>query len=172
MRCAHKTRCSVPRRPAFRRASRAGGKFLRRYGRIQFRRIRRRRIHLESFPPARNRTGTLYYRGLGVRQDYVAARELFWKAAAHGVTQAQMFLGMIYYYGNGISPNNVPAPMWADVSHAPAHCELQKEKICNKNCGLPFFLLVLTQYWPSRSGWEWCPVIRSTDEFTGGNRTV
>ena len=59
--------------------------------------------------------GLLYYQGLSVGQDYAQAREWFWKAAAHGVAQAQMFLGMIYNYGNGISPNHVPAHRQADI---------------------------------------------------------
>ncbi len=54
---------------------------------------------------AQSGLGLLYYRGLSVGQDYAQAREWFWKAAGHGVVQAQMFLSMIYYYGNGIPPN-------------------------------------------------------------------
>ncbi len=75
---------------------------------------------------AQSGLGLLYYRGLSVDKDYAQAREWFWKAAGHGVVQAHMFLSMIYYYGNGIPPNNVLAYMWADIAVTGGHQEAQE----------------------------------------------
>lgn len=46
--------------------------------------------------------GVLYYRGQGVRQDYVKAREWIKKAAAQGNENAQINLGLLYANGLGV----------------------------------------------------------------------
>lgn len=49
--------------------------------------------------------GGLYYKGLGVRQDYYKAHELWKKACDMKVGEACFNLGMLYYKGQGVRQN-------------------------------------------------------------------
>lgn len=62
--------------------------------------------------------GFLYYKGLGVAQDYRAAFEWYSRAAAQGQPEAQMFLGALYLYGDGVPRDLVKAYAWCEISQS------------------------------------------------------
>ena len=49
--------------------------------------------------------GTMYYKGIGVQQDYAKAVSWYEKAANKEYPAAQYDLGVCYYYGQGVSKN-------------------------------------------------------------------
>jgi uncharacterized protein len=74
---------------------------------------------------AMNVLGIAYMRGNGVREDFHAALELFFKAAALGDAPAQYSLGALYYSGLGPLKVNVAKAIElftksANAGHAPA----------------------------------------------------
>jgi len=54
--------------------------------------------------------GYLYFKGLGVTQDFATAADWFRRAAEHGQPEAQLFLGMLHYDGNGVRRSFRPLP--------------------------------------------------------------
>ena len=66
--------------------------------------------------PAQAGIGFLYYRGLGVAEDY--AKAAFWlrKAAQHGQPEGQMMLGTLYFYGRGVAQSYVWSYAWCDLA--------------------------------------------------------
>jgi tetratricopeptide (TPR) repeat protein len=61
---------------------------------------------------------TLYWRGLGVKQDYDAAREWLTKAAELGHANAQAKLGFMYTDGLGVRQDYAQALAWFDKAAA------------------------------------------------------
>ena len=51
------------------------------------------------------RIGQLYELGLGVKKDYVQAKEWYEKSALQGYELAQLALGKLYYFGKGVEQN-------------------------------------------------------------------
>ena len=77
---------------------------------------------------AQARLGLLYYRGRGVRQDYVEALRWSRQAAGQGDAVAQFTLGFMYAKGRGIPQDLAEAARWyrkaADQGHADAQSSL------------------------------------------------
>jgi TPR repeat protein len=79
--------------------------------------------------------GVMYYKGQGVRQNYTEAMKLFRKAADHGNTEAQNYLGghaeaqnylgVMYYEGQGVSENYPEAIQWFRKAAYKRHAEAQ-----------------------------------------------
>ena len=65
--------------------------------------------------------GYMYLNGLGVPQDFVAARGWLTRAAQQGAPTAQFLLGGIYDRGEGVTTDFVTAEVWYDL--AAAHAE-------------------------------------------------
>ena len=61
---------------------------------------------------AQNSLGILYYRGLGVPQDYAEAVKWHRKAADQGDAFAQSILGFLYGDGQGVPQDYVQAAKW------------------------------------------------------------
>ena len=64
---------------------------------------------------AQSGLGLLYYKGLGVGQDWRQALKWFGLAANNGVVQAQMFLSLMLWHGHGVPRSPVWAYMWCDL---------------------------------------------------------
>src|SRR5690625_7781572 len=62
-----------------------------------------------EYAPAKSSLGSMYYNGLGVRQDYIKARQLYEKAVEQGDALAQYNLGSMYYNGLGVRQNKAIA---------------------------------------------------------------
>lgn len=62
--------------------------------------------------------GYLYYKGLGVPQDYGAAADWFRRAAEQGQPEAQLFLGTLFYNGVGVRQSYVQAYKWCDLAQS------------------------------------------------------
>ena len=58
----------------------------------------------------------MYYKGLGVPQDYQEAVRWFRAAAEQGEAKAQYNLGLMYYQGEGVLEDFVQAHMWANLA--------------------------------------------------------
>lgn len=56
--------------------------------------------------------GIMYYRGKGVRQDYVEAAKHFQKIAEQGHVVAQYNLGWMYWKGQGVGKDYIEAAKW------------------------------------------------------------
>ena len=56
--------------------------------------------------------GWKYYKGEGVRQDYVKAIEWYKKAAEQKDGTAQFLIGIMYYLGEGVRSNTTEAKEW------------------------------------------------------------
>jgi TPR repeat protein len=68
---------------------------------------------------AQNNLGFLYEHGLGVNQNYVAARNWYSKAAEAGLPEAKFNLATLYHYGRGISQNlELAAPLFSSAAQA------------------------------------------------------
>jgi TPR repeat protein len=65
--------------------------------------------------------GFKYEHGLGVPQNYVAAVDLYARAAEQGDTTGQYLLGLMYDKGHGVWPDTVLAHKWLILAaaHAP-----------------------------------------------------
>jgi len=63
-------------------------------------------------PLAQNNLAWAYQNGLGVTQDFQAAREWYLKAAQNNFTRAQNNLGHLYLEGLGVEQNNTEALKW------------------------------------------------------------
>jgi hypothetical protein len=61
-----------------------------------------------------NGMGLLYYRGLGIAQNYAEARMWFEKAAAKGHMAAMLNLGVLYGEGFGVAQDSAKAREWYD----------------------------------------------------------
>lgn len=61
---------------------------------------------------AQTNLATLYFKGLGVPQDYAQAEKWYRKAASHGDAVAQAKLGLMAYYGLGMDKNADKAAEW------------------------------------------------------------
>jgi uncharacterized protein len=70
----------------------------------------------------------MYYRGLGVPQDYVQALDWFRKAADQGIAFAQNNIGSSYLNGQGVPQDYAQALAWyrkaADQNNAEAQTSL------------------------------------------------
>jgi uncharacterized protein len=69
-------------------------------------------------PDAQAGMGYLYYKGLGVPQDYAAAADWFRQAAEQGQPEAQLFLGTLFYNGIGVRQSYVQAYKWCDLAQS------------------------------------------------------
>ena len=67
---------------------------------------------------AQSGMGYLYYKGLGVKQDYGTAADWFRQAAEQGQPDAQLFLGTLFYNGVGVSQSYVQAYKWCDLAQS------------------------------------------------------
>ena len=65
---------------------------------------------------AQGQLGWMYYKGLGVPQDYQEAVRWFRAAAEQGEAKAQFNLGLMYYQGEGVLEDFVQAHMWANLA--------------------------------------------------------
>jgi len=62
--------------------------------------------------------GYLYFKGLGVPQDYAEAAIWFGRAAEHGQPEAQLLLGLLNYYGEGVMQSYVLAYKWCELAQS------------------------------------------------------
>ena len=69
---------------------------------------------------ALGRLGFRYENGFGVPQDYIAAADLYRRAAEQGDTFAQCRLGLSYDKGHGVPQDYVRAHMWFNIAAAAA----------------------------------------------------
>ena len=69
----------------------------------------------------------IYANGRGVPQDYVTARGWYEKAAAQGDGMAQYNLGALYFYGHGVSQNDVKTYMLWNLPAVRFVGDLQKQ---------------------------------------------
>jgi hypothetical protein len=84
--------------------------------------VRQRRLaaHLESVriqaergdAQAETELGHIYYRALGVPQDFSESALWFRKAADQGEAKAQYSLGYMYWYGQGVPKDATQAVLW------------------------------------------------------------
>lgn len=58
----------------------------------------------------------LYYRGLGVAQNYAEAAKWYRKAAEQDQPEAFYFLGTMYLTGQGVARDNVQAHTWCELA--------------------------------------------------------
>jgi len=65
--------------------------------------------------------GSLYYRGLGVDQDYSEAVQWYSKAAAQGEEVAQFALAEMYYNGVGVSQDYIKAMQFYEQAAKSGH---------------------------------------------------
>lgn len=56
--------------------------------------------------------GEMYYKGMGVKQDYTDAAKWYHKAADRGYADAQFILGSIYEEGKGVKQDYADAAKW------------------------------------------------------------
>jgi uncharacterized protein len=71
-------------------------------------------------PRALGRLGFRYENGLGVPQNYVAAADLYRRAAEQGDAFAQSRLGLSYDKGHGVRQDFILAYKWLDLAAARA----------------------------------------------------
>jgi TPR repeat protein len=73
--------------------------------------------------------GQIYYRGVGIKQDYAQAHKWLLKAAERGYHPAQYDLAEMYYRGRGVHKDWIKSYAWLELSHAadnnPAAIELE-----------------------------------------------
>jgi TPR repeat protein len=62
--------------------------------------------------------GYLYFKGLGVQQDYAEAAIWFGRAAEKGQPEAQLFLGFLSYSGEGVTQSYVLAYKWCELAQS------------------------------------------------------
>ncbi len=67
---------------------------------------------------AQYRLGALFEQDLGVKPDYVRARQWYEKAASQGEANAQYRLGVLYDQGLGVEPDYVRAREWYEKAAA------------------------------------------------------
>jgi TPR repeat protein len=67
---------------------------------------------------ALGRLGFRYENGLGVPQNYIAAVDLYLRAAEQGDAFAQSRLGLSYDKGHGVPPDYILAYKWLDLAAA------------------------------------------------------
>ena len=72
--------------------------------------------HFLNQAKAQSGLGFLYYRGLGVMRDSVRAADWFRRAAEQGEPNAQLFLCMMHFFGDGVPRNLELALMWCELS--------------------------------------------------------
>ena len=84
----------------------------------------------EDYPEAPYLLGKRYYYGLGVRQNYRKAAQLFRQSAEEGMTAARLALGKCCYWGKGVRKNyanaaglfgNVPCGGWPKANTGSAN---------------------------------------------------
>jgi uncharacterized protein len=66
------------------------------------------------------RLGFRYENGIGVPQNYLAAADLYQRAAEQGDSFAQYRLGLSYDKGHGVPPDYILAYKWLDLATARA----------------------------------------------------
>jgi len=71
-------------------------------------------------PRALGQLGFRYENGFGVPQDYVAAADLYRRAAEQGDTFAQSRLGLSYDRGHGVPLDDILAYKWLNLAAARA----------------------------------------------------
>jgi hypothetical protein len=76
----------------------------------------------------------LYVDGKGVKENNEAAVKWFTLAAKQGYAQAQINLGFLYEYGNGIARDDIRAYMWYHLSdhNGNQRSAKNKEQIANR----------------------------------------
>jgi len=62
--------------------------------------------------------GYLYFKGLGVLQDYGEAAVWFSRAAERGQPEAQLLLGLLNYSGDGVTQSYVLAYKWCELAQS------------------------------------------------------
>lgn len=62
--------------------------------------------------------GYLYFKGLGVGQNYTLAALWYGRSAEQGQPSAQFFLGAMYFYGDGVERDFVRAHAWCDLAQS------------------------------------------------------
>ena len=60
--------------------------------------------------------GFLLHKGLGVAQDDTVAAKWFVKAAEQGQAEAQLLLGTLFFFGEGVPQSYVTAFAWCDIA--------------------------------------------------------
>ncbi|MDB4254940.1 sel1 repeat family protein [bacterium] len=68
----------------------------------------------------------MYLNEIGVLQDFAEAAKWLRKAAEQGNPSAQINLGVMYSYGDGVPQSNVLAHMWYDIASTNGHFEANK----------------------------------------------
>jgi hypothetical protein len=66
----------------------------------------------EGHTIAQYNLGYMYYKGMGLKQDYAKGLLLLKKSASNGYAKAEYYLGKIYQQGLGVSKNLVEAKDW------------------------------------------------------------
>ncbi len=75
-------------------------------------------IPAHSIPEEPSKLGQMYYRGVGVPQDYTKALEWWLIAAERGIADAQYNVGVMYANGEGVRRDYVQAHMWFSIAAA------------------------------------------------------
>jgi hypothetical protein len=88
--------------------------------------------------------GMYYELGVGVRQDYRKAKEMYLRAAYCGDYTAPLLLGELYYDGKGVPRDNNKAEMWFK------RCSPGDSSHCDRMLKLIEYQRTYNQY----SGWE------------------
>jgi TPR repeat protein len=73
-------------------------------------------LSLEGDARSQAALGFLYYEGLGVRADPVAAASWLRRGADGGQPTAQFLLGLLYLDGRGVKQDFARAHMWCDLA--------------------------------------------------------
>jgi TPR repeat protein len=67
----------------------------------------------------------MYYRGVGVLEDYEEAAKWYEKAAEQGNVEAQFHLGLMRAHGHGIAQNDEEAVKWFRKAAEQGNAEAQ-----------------------------------------------
>jgi TPR repeat protein len=74
---------------------------------------------------AQNNLGVMYYKGLGVPEDYAEAVKWYRLAADQGDAEAQFNLGVMYHDGRGVSQDYAEAVKWYRLAADQGDAEAQ-----------------------------------------------
>jgi TPR repeat protein len=69
--------------------------------------------------------GKNYYNGRGLPRDFTKAFSLLFEGALAGDAEAQMYVGRMFMYGQGISPNLNNGKVWLEASSFQGNAEAQ-----------------------------------------------
>jgi uncharacterized protein len=84
-------------------------------------------LALRGSAHAQSLLGEMYFRGDGVKQNYLLARKWFRRSAQQGWASANYKLGMLYRKGLGVKPNNVSAAFWYRAGAERGDADAQKD---------------------------------------------